>query len=353
MDRLMLMLTRSCELRCSYCWVALTEDHYQQDHPAHPDSTGLDGLAPGAPLGDMSAETLRRSMDLLISSDRPSLGLQLFGGEPSRRWEELVGALEYVWNHPDRRDRPVEMLFTTNGVGMTAERLERIRDLPVTIQFSLDGDERSSRFRRGHLLSQEAMIERVQGAIDLLNHSGLRWFMNATLPPAAAGEVMDRYRWARESGVPAMQINYATGMSWSAEQEARYLEGLQEMLVHHHHNQKGFELFNWGNDADPVPLCGDIIVDVDGTIFQTGALFHERRFPALKPAYRRSHLDEVASIAGLRITLNDLWRITSDALSPIPRDLEVFEQNMLLGASVDLVVQFMKKRLGRTDRARV
>lgn len=347
MDRLMLMMTRSCDLRCSYCMVSLTEEAWNDDHPGH---AGQGRYRPdGIPFGDMSTDTLHRAVDMLMRSVKPQLGIQLFGGEPARRWDALKDALEYAWTHPARKERPIEFLFTTNGVNLNPERLAQLKHLPVVVQFSLDGDERGSRFRRGHLMAHDAAVDRMMEAVTALKASGLRWFMNATLPPAAAGEVLDRYRWAREHGVPALQINYATGMMWNDDQIAAYLTGVQEMLADHHHNPAGLELFNWRNDADPVPLCGDVVVDVDGDVFQVGALFHEKRFPILRAAYRRYNLDDMPPFTGMRMTLIQLWANTQAALAHEPKDLATFKQNIELGAAVDLVVQFTKKRLGRKD----
>jgi molybdenum cofactor biosynthesis enzyme MoaA len=346
MDRLMLMMTRSCDLRCSYCFVDLTEQAWGEDYFGY---EGQGGYRHELPLGDMSTETLHRSVDLLMRSSKPQLGIQLFGGEPARRWEALVDMFRYATHHPERRERQLELLFTTNGINLSAERLAELQGLPVILQFSLDGDERGSRFRRGHLLPQDQAVDRMMAAVEALKASGLRWFMNATMPPAAAGDVMARYRWAREVGVPALQMNYATGMMWSEDQMAEYLLGVQEMLLDHHARPEGLDLFNWRNDADPVPLCGDVIVDVDGTLFQVGALFHERRFPLLRKAYRRAHLDDELPFTGMRMRLTTLLERTRVALADHPKDMATFEQNIHLGAAVDLVVQLTKRRLGLAD----
>lgn len=346
MDRMMIMLTRSCDLRCSYCFVGVSENGYGVVHEGHEDPIVLAPGTPGIPVGDMSLETIRRAIDLLMRSARPQLGIQMFGGEPTRRWEQVVELVEYAWTHPDRRDRPIEFLFTTNGVNLTAERLAQLAPYTVLWQFSLDGDERGSRFRRGHLLAHDEAVDRMQRAVQVLNQSGAKWFMNSTLPPAAAGEVMNRYRWAREAGVPALQMNYATGMSWSDAQSDAYLIGLQQMLLDHAKHPDGLDLFNWRNDADPAPLCADVICDVDGTVYQCGALFHEKRFPELKRVYRRAHLDDVPKFEGLRLALDELWATTERGLAHDPDELKVFEQGMRLGAAVDLVVQVTKRRLG-------
>lgn len=212
------------------------------------------------------------------------------------------------------------------------------------VELSVDGDARGSRFRRGHLLATEDSVERLGRVVPTLRASGVRFFVNATLPPAAAGEVLERYRWARAIGAPALQLNYATGMAWSREQASAYLRGLQEVLAHHHAQPEGMDLLNWNNGADPVPLCADLMVDVDGTILQMGGVFHEKRFPALRRAYRRGDVLGTRGFDGLRIPLGDLWGVTQRALGQA--DWEVFADNVRLGAAVDLVVHLTRRRLG-------
>ena len=337
-DRLILMLTRSCELRCSYCFVGLTEDAAGTDHPGTADPVTF-ASPPGQPLGDMSASTLQTSIDWLMRSDRQRLGVQVFGGEPSRRWKHLVTALRYAYDHPRRAGRPIEFLFTTNGLGLRPALLKRLRDLPVTVQFSLDGGIHGNRFRRPLSGDMDASWQQTRAAIDILQSSGIRWFMNATLPPAACGELVERYQWARSENIPALQINYATGMSWKAHQVDQYLEGLHRVLTLHREDPGDFQLFNWQNGADPAPLCGDMIVDVDGSIYQVGALFHERRSPQLKATYRIGHLSKVERFTGLRWSLHELTLRTREALADSPVQCETFFDNVRLGAAVDIVVE--------------
>ncbi len=326
-ERLMLMLTRSCELRCSYCWVGLSEEHYGQPHPGTPSE--------GRPEGDMSPGTLRAAVDLLMSSPRPELELQAFGGEPLRVWPLLRKGLAYGLSHPGRGGRPLQLQLTTNGMSLSPELLDELSQLPVIVQLSVDGSDRHSRFRRPHLVEDEAT--RRARNVPTLVRSGVPHFLNTTLVPAAADEAPERYAWAREQGLQAVQINYATGLRWSEEQRLAYLEGLARALALSRQT-KSPRLFNWGHEADPVPLCADLIVDVDGSLTQTGALFHEARFPALGPAYRRGHLSESPGLSS-RMDLAELYRATLDAY---PIDTEkglILFENMLLGASCDLLVR--------------
>ena len=128
-DRLMMMMTRSCELRCSYCFVRLTETAYGQDFNGsfRPNESAIE--TDPTPLGDMPISISRQSIDWLLKSSRDRLGLQLFGGEPARRWDTLVQTLHYLQNHPERRNRPVEVLFTTNGLGLQMGDCKKSRPL--------------------------------------------------------------------------------------------------------------------------------------------------------------------------------------------------------------------------------
>lgn len=333
MDRLMLMFTRSCELRCSYCFVDLDEED---------DGELFAGQYRGLlPRGELGRETLSQAIDLLMTSSKPRLGLQTFGGEPTRCFDRVLEMIELSLEHRRRQGRPVEFLVTTNGLSLSAERIAALQRPGVVVELSLDGDQRGNRFRRPLVLGVDEAWAATEAAVERLKGSGLRWFMNATLPPAAAGELGATWAWARARAVPALQINYGTGMAWTRAQVETWLLGLQAMLAEHRADPRGMELLNWANDADPVPLCGDIIVDVDGTVLQVGGLFHERRFPQLREPYLRGQVGELAGFEGLRFTLQGLWERTRQVLGP--REWEIFAGNVALGAAVDLVVQVARR----------
>ena len=334
-DRLMMMLTRSCELRCSYCFVALSEMHYGQDHPP-------ERVTEGVPAGDLSIQTASRALDLLMTSPNPRLSVQLFGGEPTRRWDTLQAILHLAQTHPKRAGRPLELQLTTNGVGLTDAQLTELAASPVVVQLSVDGDAHGNRFRRPHLpaaLRPEAQPEAIAAR---LNHHGVRWFLNVTVPPAACDELPARYEQALALKAPALQLNYATGMRFSDAQADAYLMGLWRVLERDAQQGAPLQLMNWQNAADPAPLCGDVIVDVDGALMQVGGIFHERRFPTLRAAYQHGHLNEAQQFEGRRASLMELWRRTKAALSA--DEAEVFLSGMRLGAAQDLVCRLADRQ---------
>ncbi len=322
-DRLMLMLTRSCELRCAYCLVGLSEQGAGQDFAGE--------YHAGRPVGDMPPAPLEAALDHLVRSPKPKLGLQIFGGEPTRRWDLLQLAVSRA-----RARRDVEVQLTTNGLNLDGPRLRWLADHDVTVQLSVDGLGRDNRFR--------STRHALDAAITTLRDGPARWFLNVTVPPAASAELPDRYARARDAGVPAVQLNYATGMRYTAAQLDAYLGGLDACLrANAAHG--GVQLYNWQNAADPAPLCGDVICDTDGALLQVGGIFHEARFPSLYAAYRRGTVADGAPFAATRSTLAELSSRTETALST--EDWAIFRQGMLLGAAQDLVCRLARKELGR------
>ena len=324
-ERLMLMLTRSCELRCGYCLVDKQE---------------------GA--RELSQADARRSIDLLMGSSRPKLELQFFGGEPTRCWPVLEDAITYATSHPQRNERPIEMLVTTNGAGITAARLDFLSAHPVMVLFSLDGDAAAhKRFRGAHLCSDEEAYQAIGGCLTMLQASDVAWFMNVVLPPAAAGACMERYRWARSMGIQRLQLNYAVGMRWTQEAMDAYVSGLLDVLSHHHADPGEMQLFNWRSDCEPVMLSDDLIVDVDGTVMHDGGIFLERRFPKLKEHYLRGHLDTVQEFDPLRWPLSRLYQVMVGSTEEGSVEREIVLDNCRFGAQVDLAILALSTRLNR------
>ena len=323
-ERLMLMLTRSCELRCGYCLV-----------------DKMEGAA------ELASSDARRAIDLLMKSSRPRLELQFFGGEPTRCWSVLEDAVRYVSAHPERQGRKLEICLTTNGVGLTEAQLDFLAEHPVMLMFSLDGPALAHRrFRQAHLCSDEEAYAGVTRAIKLLQGHRVPWFMNAVLPPAAADACMERYQWALETGVRRLQLNYAVGMRWSQEQMDAYIGSLLRVLRHHHAHAEEMVLFNWKSDCEPVMLSDDLIVDVDGRIYHDGAIFLERRFPRLKETYWRGHLSETVHFDPLRWSLSELYDVMVGSYPEGSEERQIIEENCRFGAAIDLAILALRRELG-------
>jgi hypothetical protein len=297
----------------------------------------------------MSLATAKRALDLVMSSQRPTLEIQLFGGEPTRQWDVLEGTLDHAFGHPRLGGRRLEVILTTNGIQLDEARVKRLERWPVMVLFSLDGDSVAhKRFRNAHLLSDAEAYAAIDRAIDLLRASPVAWFMNAVIPPAASGDLVARYEWARARGIPRLQLNYAVGMAWTATQSTRFLEGLERVLRMHHADPGELQLFNWRSDCEPVMLSDDLIVDVDGSVVHDGAIFLERAFGKLKETYRRGHVDTLEAFDPLRWDLRTLHRVMTETYPEGSDERAIIVHNVRFGAAVDLLIQSVARELGRS-----
>lgn len=322
-ERLMLLLDADCELRCTYC-------HVVHSRPPMP-----------PPMA-------RRAIDLLMRSERPRLELQLFGGEPTRRWDELLTLLSCARDHPLREGRRLEMVVTTNGLGLSADRIQALADFPVVILLSMDGDDQvQRRFRPAAGLEHAEAQRLLDTNVDHLLASPLNWFVNAVITPQAAGDVKRRYAWAVRRGLRRLQLAYAVGVPWQAHQMRQYLRGLVEVLIANHTRPTDITLFDWENQCEPVMLSDELIVEGDGALLHDVAIFLERPFPRLRERFRIGHLDETTTLEGLRWPLARIHAALLDAYPPQRPEHEILHQNLLFGAAKDLCVKRLIQRLGR------
>ena len=321
-ERLMLLLTRICELRCNYCFV------------------GKDG--PEMPLS-----IARRGIDLLMRTTRPRLELQLFGGEPTRCWDVLSEAITYARDHEALAGRRLEIVMTTNGLHLTDERIAFLSDFPIVVMLSMDGDaDTHRRYRPGFMLQHDEAYERTERTVDRLQQSGLNWFVNAVLPPAASDCVPQRYAWAKRRGIERLQINYAVGMQWTTAQMDAYLAGLVESLRENHNGDDTMVVFDWNNDCEPVILSEDLIVDVEGTLYHDAAIFLEKGFGRLKDTFKRGHVDDTREFDPLRLSLREIHRRILATYPADSREHFILKQNAMFGAKKDLSVRLLAEELG-------
>jgi MoaA/NifB/PqqE/SkfB family radical SAM enzyme len=239
-------------------------------------------------------------------------------------------------------------MLTTNGVGLTQERLETLSRYPVRVLFSMDGDANAhKRFRQAYLLDDATAYERITETLERLRSGPVPWFVNCVLPPAAAGEVVDRYRWALDQGVPALQLNYAVGMRWPQAAREAFIAGVLETLRDDHNHPGRIQIYNWRSACEPVMLSDDLIVDVDGTVLHDGAIFLERAFGDLKRTYRRGHLDDLTAFDPLRWDLATIFEVMTGTWPEGSHEWEVVMDNCRLGAALNLAIDRLTEELGR------
>jgi uncharacterized protein len=109
-----LVLTHSCNLDCTYCYMGA---HLRRSMPV--------GVA-------------LRALEWALSQDR-DVDLSFFGGEPLLEWELLAACARRARELAEQRARRLRLQVTTNGTRLTEPRVDELRRLGVSVAVSIDG----------------------------------------------------------------------------------------------------------------------------------------------------------------------------------------------------------------------
>ncbi len=124
MEHLVLQVTQSCNLTCSYCpYANRTEGKIQRNHTSK----------------CMTFETARKSVDFFLehSSDRKKNVISFYGGEPLISFGMIRQIVEYVRECFVGKD--VSFNMTTNATLFTEEMMDFVAENKFNVVFSIDG----------------------------------------------------------------------------------------------------------------------------------------------------------------------------------------------------------------------
>ena len=197
MSRLILVPTRQCNLRCSYC-------------PTVKD--GWPSLTPADAL---------RAIDIFLASFGTG-DIKLFGGEPLLAPDVVDAVITRA-----ERDRRIESVtLCTNGIRLDESWLERIRDCEkLVVAVSLDGTPEDNRRFRRQLVSDDAYdhLAALAGSLCRLP----RVVVTQVIPPASATRAALNFQHLLELGFRRFKILPACYVPWSESQLACLREGFE------------------------------------------------------------------------------------------------------------------------------
>ena len=308
LSSLMVMLTRACQLSCVYC-------RYDKTRPP------------------MSRETLRRSIDLLFTSECDPVRLQFFGGEPLLRPDLMMEGIDYARNLSATKRRGARLTLTTNALLLDEKVLDRLRPYGVDYLISFDGGREVQRAQRplsarGRGYPYAALLESLR----LLAARGEDFFVNMVSTPESAARAGESAVFLGGLGVRKLRFAYRLGAPWSAERAAVYFASIRDGLA----RTRGLEIIN--------PLCldePDIItptpkVDCDGTIY-IGSVIPalERTFARLVPLTRVGTVRETRRMAELKRDRSAVWNAVRDAYPRASRQWRAVDSTLRMGLLSD------------------
>lgn len=151
---LVLELTRSCNMACTYC---IDGEAYDQK----------DCLGPSV---NMSENTALRGVDYLLdhsSEQTQPLAISFYGGEPLLQFSLLKTVVKYAKKHSRQSGKDIVFSITTNGTLITRDIAEYLIKNSVQIVISHDGPEEVHNCYR-HFKKGGRTYESVMSALEMI-----------------------------------------------------------------------------------------------------------------------------------------------------------------------------------------
>ena len=315
--RMVVIPTWQCELRCGYCFIPKQEGRV------------------------MDRRTLERSVDMLIASEQKDLILQFFGGEALLEYENVRYSIEYAQAQARQRKKSIHFILSTNGWSLSEERLEWLKTLPVKLELSLDGAERTqTRFRpAGKWIGGNSYESSIVPTAKAIQDSGIPYDVIMVVHPKAVDDMAENFFHIADMGFRRIQVNFALGFRWKEEQKQSF--AAQLMVIGKELRQRwarGEQLDMVNLDGRPMKmrLNAEITVDWDGTVYGGNGFLHETEN---KEKFRIGHLDDLKSFDTYRINMP-----TNEFLLDWSYPDQTTENNLAVGAIYTSWIKWMQKQ---------
>ena len=256
-QRMVIIPTWQCELRCRYCYIR------KQDGRVMP------------------WETAKKSIDLLMSSHRPKLILQFFGGEALLEWETIQNSISYATKQSKCFGKTIQFLVSTNGWSLDEEKLSWLAQYNVKLELSLDGDSETQNhsrqaFRRGEDSYENSIATKTKQIQE-------RNFFNDVImvvPPKQLPKLSANFILIANQNWKRIQVNYALGMIWTEKDKKLFAQELMKIgtfLKERWAENDSISFINLESDPINMRLNGEITVDWDGTLHSGNAFLLKGR----------------------------------------------------------------------------
>ena len=268
--RLVVIPTRDCSLRCSYC-----------------PSVKQAGM-------EMSQAVFEGAVELLLSSSSQRPILQFFGGEALLRREFVLGGMERALALATGAGKQLGFILSTNGMALDEQTLALLEERPVKIEISLDGTrdvQMTHRRPRDPAADSYDAVARIAPA---LTASNIPHEVIMVVTPWTVDRLSASFAHVVSLGFRRIQINYGLAVNWERADKERFAAelGAIEKQFYAHDLPRDLELINLRTYRDPMLLNGEITVDHDGTVYN-GNGFLIRTADA--GWFRAGHLDDLAN----------------------------------------------------------
>ncbi|MBI2384847.1 MAG: radical SAM protein [Elusimicrobia bacterium] len=258
-DRLILLVTHACQLRCAYCRVRKY----------------------GA---TMTPDVAEAGVRWLMSSLRRDVELQFFGGEPLLALSVVRRAVALAETSARNAGKTVRFLLTTNGLALDDEAVAFLKAHRFHVEVSCDGTMSAQDAQRPTAKGGSSWA-RLRSGVERLRKAGVPYQVIAVLLPEDAARADERVESLAAMGHRRIQINYALGRHWTGEQADALHESMEKAALSA--RRLGVELVNLTvKRREPVVLNSELTVDCDGTVYRETGVCLEEDFQEMKKRFK-------------------------------------------------------------------
>jgi sulfatase maturation enzyme AslB (radical SAM superfamily) len=321
--RMVVIPTWQCELRCAYCFIP------KQDGRVMP------------------PRTLERAVEMLLASERQQVELQFFGGEALIEYDNVRHAIDYAMERASAVGKQIGFILSSNGWSLTPDKLEWLKQRPVRLELSLDGDPRTQdRFRPARFRHEGSYANSIARYHREIVTSGIPHWVIMVVHPTNVDAMPDNFFHIADMGFVRIQINNMLGRVWTPAQKESFAKGLFTIgneLVRRWDAGRQHEFINMNHNPLAMRLNGEVTVDWDGTIFGGNQFLHETEH---KQLFVVGHLDEHTNVDRYGLDFTDNNFLLEWGYRP-----HVTENNVEVGRIMASFIKWMRGRgYGPTGR---
>jgi len=243
-NNLQLMVTRRCQLDCSYCPIIKKNV-------------------------DMDEATLFNSIDLLFTSSSDEVRIDFTGGEPLLRFDLVKRGVEYAKAKALKLNKHLSFYMVTNLIALTEERADFLAAEDFFLELSVDGEEK---FHNCYKLSRDKNINPYRVTTAHLNMVFSRKIDNYAVmvaKPAVIGHLYNNFTHLLKLGFCNVGINYALCSFWQDKPRNEFFRQTDKIIKEFSPYLKSgkIKLSNLGSRSEPAVLNNEIMVNSDGGVY--------------------------------------------------------------------------------------
>lgn len=307
-----LMLTRRCFLRCIYCPVIQKNI-------------------------DMPEDILRKSINLLFTSDNHTLRLDFTGGEPLKRFDLIKKGVLYAKKLEQQYlgKKNVSFYIVTNGLALSPEVVRFLSQFKTKLEISFDGDE--STHNKYKLSGERDIVNPYRQAARNLQYvlgSSLDYTGVMVVLPENVSLLAHNFSHLVDLGFRNIEVNYALGKYWDDGSRRKFFhqfikikEKYRTLLM-----KRELILGNIRGRREPAILNAEFMVDVDGCIHLLSEFQFKHSLATGNPPFRFGNVSGLTTIQNLRkdtfMSYYTLYRMYSRKNMRIKR---ILHNNIIMG----------------------